>query len=205
MRIAALPPGGKHSRGQNRATPGAGAESVAAGWPHRYFPRAGPATRPRMGRSQVVRQRILIPPFPGSNPGAPASKSGVRPGHMGERSSRKHERQPRAERVVDGSQGSQLCVDRAEIGVKPTSEAPSSTCLIPSVRAASTVARLIHFLCMQMRPQAATGLSRLQTVAATTTRDQDVLNLAGEMACAPCAHRVLNAQRKASNLSCCRM
>src|SRR5262249_22485570 len=26
-----------------------------------------------MGRSQVVRQRILIPPFPGSSPGAPAS------------------------------------------------------------------------------------------------------------------------------------
>ena len=32
------------------------------------------ARRP-MGRSQVVRQRILIPPFPGSSPGAPASKS----------------------------------------------------------------------------------------------------------------------------------
>jgi hypothetical protein len=28
-----------------------------------------------LGRSQVVRQRILIPPFPGSSPGAPASKS----------------------------------------------------------------------------------------------------------------------------------
>src|ERR1700730_3359807 len=28
-----------------------------------------------LGRSQVVRQRILIPPFPGSSPGAPAISS----------------------------------------------------------------------------------------------------------------------------------
>jgi hypothetical protein len=32
----------------------------------------GSSTRSVLGRSQVVRQRILIPPSPGSNPGAPA-------------------------------------------------------------------------------------------------------------------------------------
>ncbi len=37
--------------------------------------RAGCAAR--LGRSQVVRQRILIPPSPGSNPGAPASHRGL--------------------------------------------------------------------------------------------------------------------------------
>ena len=50
----------------------------------RYGPRGrrGIKTRaafPRrvLGRSQVVRQRILIPPSPGSNPGAPASRCGL--------------------------------------------------------------------------------------------------------------------------------
>jgi hypothetical protein len=33
------------------------------------------AHRAALGRSQVVRQRILIPPSPGSNPGAPANQS----------------------------------------------------------------------------------------------------------------------------------
>src|SRR5438874_10088237 len=45
----------------------------------RYIDRAGPAD---LGRSQVVRQRILIPPFPGSSPGAPASQSRLCGGHL---------------------------------------------------------------------------------------------------------------------------
>src|SRR5262249_57185605 len=37
----------------------------------------GGALRRLMGRSQVVRQRILIPPFGGSSPPAPATQSGL--------------------------------------------------------------------------------------------------------------------------------
>jgi hypothetical protein len=37
------------------------------------LPRRRRYTERALGRSQVVRHRILIPAFPGSNPGAPAS------------------------------------------------------------------------------------------------------------------------------------
>jgi hypothetical protein len=41
----------------------------------RYTGRARPPAA--LGRSQVVRHRILIPAFPGSNPGAPANQCGL--------------------------------------------------------------------------------------------------------------------------------
>ena len=39
--------------------------------------RAGTNVRPQLGRSQVVRQRLLVPPCAGSNPAAPASPCSV--------------------------------------------------------------------------------------------------------------------------------
>ncbi len=55
--------------------------------------RAGTNVRPRLGRSQVVRQRFLVSPCAGSNPAAPTSQSvfcragsplcGISPGFRG--------------------------------------------------------------------------------------------------------------------------
>ena len=57
------------------AEPGSGFPYIRLTGPIVVLDKCGP-TRPDLrvlGRSQVVRHRILIPAFPGSNPGAPAS------------------------------------------------------------------------------------------------------------------------------------
>ena len=66
--------------------PQAGFAAAAAIFPHELVRalcqpgdlpvlRAGTNVRPQLGRSQVVRQRLLVPPCAGSNPAAPATQS----------------------------------------------------------------------------------------------------------------------------------
>src|SRR6185437_7433696 len=69
QRMAITPP--RCRQRKRRAVP---STAVDRSKPRRYGPRAMVATSRLLGRSQVVRQRILIPPFPGSSPGAPANQ-----------------------------------------------------------------------------------------------------------------------------------
>ena len=77
-RMAITPP-----RCRQRSRRAAPSTAVDRSKPRRYGPRAMVATSRLLGRSQVVRQRILIPPFPGSSPGAPASQSHAPPRPIG--------------------------------------------------------------------------------------------------------------------------
>lgn len=70
-RMAITPP-----RCRQRSRRAAPSTAVDRSKPRRYGPRAMVAASRLLGRSQVVRQRILIPPFPGSSPGIPANPFG---------------------------------------------------------------------------------------------------------------------------------
>ena len=90
----------------------------------------GPIQR-MLGRSQVVRQRILRPPSPGSNPGAPASLSPALPGLMrqddGSRRDRRNHPRPFgvAKDWLAAQAALDACLATATLSVRVRDPAPS--------------------------------------------------------------------------------